>query len=165
MHGFYYSYGPGNGINEFDVPVNWQIMNLHGVEWIYCESWKRRPQWLKFTHSNYGCHFTASLTTPLFADKYLLLSFSATGSLPAAPSNRVMHERIAQIIPHIKLSLSPEAQKQRAEMKQLFPNARYNKTRKPETWKYYENYREGDMSKGEKEHIFEGPCSPPPPLY
>lgn len=167
MHGFYYSSGPGfgNGTNEFDVPVNWQIMQLHGVEWVYCESWKRRPQWLKFTHATYGCDFSACLITPLFADKYLLLSFNATGSFPAEPSNRVMHERIAQIIPHIKLSLSPEAQKQRAETEQLFPNARYSKTRKPEAWKYYESYREGDMSKGEKEHIFEGPCSPPPPLY
>ena len=167
IHGLYYNSGPGfdDGRSEFDIPVNWQIKRLHDVEWIYFESWDRRPKWEKFTHSNYGCHFTVGLVTPLFTNKYLLFSFGATGSLPAEPSNRVMHDRIAQIIPQIKLSLSPEAQKQREEAKRLFPNARYSSTRPPETWKYYESYREGDLSKGEKEHIFEGPCSPPPPLY
>src|SRR5690554_3484132 len=167
IHGLYYSKGPGfgDGTNESNTPIAWQIKPLHDVEWVYYESWKRKPEWLKFSHGTYGCHFVAWLATPLFSDKYLLLSFSATGSLPAEPSNRVMRERIEEIIPNIKLSLSPAAQQQYAEAKRLFPNARYSQTRKPEAWKYYGSYREGDMSKGEKEHIFEGPCSPPPPLY
>jgi hypothetical protein len=167
IHALYYNSGPGfdDGRHEFDVPVNWQIKQLHGVEWVYCESWDRQPDWEKSTHSTYGCHFTAWLAAPLFADKYLLISFSATGSLPAAPSNRLRFQRIEKIIPSITLRFSPEAQKQRDEAQRLFPNAHYSKTRKPEAWKYYESYRQGDMSKGEKEHIFEGPCSPPPPFY
>lgn len=169
IHGFYYSTGPGfgDGTNEYDVPVNWQIKKIHDVDWVYCESWDRQPEWEKgmFTHSTYGCHFSTCLITPLFADKYLFLSFSATGSLPAEPSNLVMQERITKIIPGIKLYLSPEAQKQRAEAKQLFPSTHYSRTRQPENWKYYERYREGDYSKCEELHIFEGPCSPPPALY
>ena len=167
IHGLYYSKGPGfgNGTNEFDTPVNWQIKQLHGVEWVYFESWKRRPEWVTFTHGTYGCHFTTSLVTPLFADKYLLLSFSATGSLPAEPSNNLMHQRIQQIIPSIKLSFSPEAQKQRTEAQHRFPDAKYSSTRTPEAWKYYGSYREGDYAKGEELHIFEGPGSPPPELY
>ena len=167
IHGFYYSNGPGfgDGTNEFDVPLNWKILQLHDVTWVYCESWRRRPQWLKFTHHTYGCDFSACLITPIFKDKYLLLSFSATGSLPAEPSNRAMHKRIQQIIPNIKLSLSTEAEKQRTEAQRIFPNAHYSSSRPPEAWKYYESYREGDLSKGEEEHLFEGPCSPPPALY
>jgi hypothetical protein len=169
IHALYYSKGPGfgdgDGSNEFDTPVNWQIKQLHGVEWVYFESWKRRPEWVTFTHSTYGCHFSSWLVTPLFANKYMLLSFSAIGSLPAEPSNSLMHQRIQQIIPGIKLSFSPEAQKQRTEAQYRFPNAKYSSARTPEAWKYYGSYREGDYAKGEKPHIFEGPCSPPPELY
>jgi len=76
-----------------------------------------------------------------------------------------MHQRIQQIIPSIKLSFSPEAQKQRTEAQHRFLDAKYSPTRAPEAWKYYGSYREGDYAKGEKSHIFEGPGSPPPELY
>jgi hypothetical protein len=167
IHGLYYSTGPGfgDGTNEFHTPVNWQVKQINGVEWVYYESWEYQPEWLKDTPATYGCHFTTWLATPLFADKYLLLSFSATGSLPAEPSNNLMHQRIQQIIPGVKLSFSPEAQKQRTEAQHRFPNAKYSPARAPEAWKYYGSYREGDYAKGEEFHIFEGPCSPPPELF
>src|SRR5690606_9578990 len=167
IHELYYSMGPGIGAgsNEFHAPVNWQIKKIQDVEWIYYESWEYQPEWLKFSHATFGCDFVAWLATPLFADKYLLLSFSATGSFPSEPSNQLMRNRIEQIIPSIKLTLSPEAQKQQTEAQHRFPNAKYSPARAPETWKYYGSYREGDYAKGEKPHIFEGPCSPPPELY
>ncbi|HWV16325.1 MAG TPA: hypothetical protein VN030_12910 [Cellvibrio sp.] len=167
IHSLYYSKGPGfgDGHNEFDTPVNWQIKNIHGVEWVYLESWRRRPTWNKHSILNYECCFSAWLITPLFADKCLLVTLNATGSLPAEPSNQLMLKRIEQIIPSLHLKLSPEAQKQQAAARQAFPNARYSQQRPPEDWQYYGSYREGDVSKFEKQHIFTGPCSPPPELY
>src|SRR5690554_4408904 len=165
IHGLYYSRGPGfgNGTNEFDTPVNWQVRKLHGADWVYFESWSRKPEWVEFTHITHGCNFSSCLVTPLFKDKYLLLSFSATGSLPAEPSNRLMSERITQIIPNIKLILSPEARKQREEAQQIFANAHYSVTRKPEAWRHYSKYQDDGL--GEAFIKFSGPCSPPPELY
>lgn len=179
MHGLYYGSGPGFGCeikhkknksifrcsNEYKSPVNWKIINIHGVDWVYYESWQYRPAWEEYPLINYGCSFAAWLTTPLFADKYLLLPFSAIGSLPAEPSNLLMQERIAQIIPTIKLTLSPEALKQHTEALAKFPHSRYSSSRQPEAWQYYASYREGDPAKGEDDIVFEGPCSPPPPLF
>ncbi|HWV16326.1 MAG TPA: hypothetical protein VN030_12915 [Cellvibrio sp.] len=167
IHGLYYDKGPGfgNGSNEFDTPVNWRIKNIQGVEWVYLESWGRRPAWNQYATNKYESYFSVRLVTPLFADKYLLVSFSATGSLPAEPSNQLMLKRIEQIIPSLRLKLSPEAQKQQMEARQVFPTARYSQQRSPEAWQYYGSHRKGDLSKGEKPNIFEGPCSPPPELY
>ena len=166
IHGIYYGDGPGFGTNEYHSPVNWQLKQLHGVEWIYFESWEYQPAWLKEPHPfTFGCHFTAWLMTPLYADKYLLLPFVATGTLPAEPSNSVMMQRITEIIPTIKLTLSPEAQKQRESTRLQNPDIHYSQSRHPEAWKYYGSFREGDPIKGEKNIVFEGKCSPPPQLY
>lgn len=167
IHGLYYSRGPGFGdrSNEFDTPVNWQIKNLQGIEWAYFESWPRRPAWLEFSQANYESCFTAWLATPLFTDKYLLVSFSAIGSRPGAPSNQLMLKRIHQIVPNLRLKLSPAAQKQQTEARQAFPDSRYSQQRPPETWQHYGSHRKGDPAKGEELNIFEGTCSPPPELY
>lgn len=159
IHGLYYSAGPGGGTNEYDSPINWHIKELHGTEWIYCEFWNRKPEWMTNSPFTFGSHFTALMVAPLFADKYILLSFNAIGSQPPEPSNRLRFQRIEQIIPSIKLTLSPEAQKQSTEIQQRFPDANYSASRKPENWKYYERYikKEGNV-------IFEGPYSPPPRL-
>ena len=165
--GLYYSKGPGAGLGtiEHKSPANWAIKHIAGIDWIYSENWPYQPIWEETPLLNYDCLFSAWMATPIFNDKYLIVTFSATGSLPAEPSNRLMQERIAQIIPSIKLSLSPEALKQRTEALAKFPHSRYSSNRKPETWQYYANYREGDPAKGEDAIVFEGPCSPPPPLF
>lgn len=167
MHGIYYSKGPGIGMRaiEHKAPINWEIKHIAGTDWIYSENWPYQPNWQETPLFNYECLFSVWMATPLFNDKYLLITFSATGSLPAEPSNQLMQERIAQIIPNIKLTLSPEALKQRTEAFAKFPQSRYSSNRQPEPWKYYTSYREGDPSKGEDDIVFEGPCSPPPPLF
>ena len=162
----YCSEGPGFGLNEHTCPVNWQIRSLHGTDWIYLESWSRRPAWKNVADRNWDANFSVWLITPLFEDKYLLITFSAIGSMPPEPSNKLMLQRIEAIIPSIKLQLSSGALKQRAEAKQKYPDATsYSSTRKPEPWQYYSEFRYGDPMKGEEDFVFEGPCSPPPPLF
>lgn len=165
IHELYYSDGPGLSFNEYKAPTNWQIKKLNEIEWVYFESWEYKPAWVEFTPKTFGCHFASCLITPLFADKYLVLSFSATGSLPAEPSNTLMKKRISEIIPSIKLTLSPEATKQLTDAKRCNPNVTYSTNRQPEPWKWYDSFREGDYAKGEKDIVFEGACSPPPELY
>lgn len=166
IHALYYSKGPGFGSsNEYDTPVNWQIKKLQGIEWVYFESWPRRPAWQEFSLLNYESDFTAWLATPLFADKYLLVSFSATGSRPGAPSNQLMLKRIHQIVPSLHLKLSPAAQKQQTEARQAFPDTQYSQQRPPEAWQHHDSHRKRDPAKGEELDIFEGSCSPPPELY
>ena len=80
------------------------------------------------------------------------------------PSNQLMLERIHKIIPSLKLTLSPEAEKQKADAEQQHPNAKYSQHRDPEPWRYYGSWREGDLYAGEEEIVFEGECTPPPEL-
>lgn len=165
MHALYYSRGPGFGRNEYSVPINWHIETLHGVQWLFCESWARATEWVKHTHVQHEGNFTVWLATPLYEDKYLLVTFTSVGSLPADASNRLMFKRINQILPSIKLSLSPEAEKQKVETEIRFPDARYSEKRDPEPWRHYGSYRDGDILKGEDDIVFEGECTPPPKLY
>ena len=166
MHGLYYSNGPGFSGNEYHAPVSWQIKQLGDVEWVYFESWAYKPEWMivpsPFT---FGSSFTSWIVTPLFSDKYLIISFASTGSLPAEASNLVMKQRIDEIISKIKLLLSPAAKKQQADFQLSNPHTGYSINRQPEKWKWYESFREGDYAKGEKDIVFEGSCSPPPKLY
>ncbi|WP_347332543.1 hypothetical protein [Marinimicrobium locisalis] len=166
LHSLYYSRGPGFGLNEHTTPVNWQIKTLHDVDWVYYESWSRKADWEPTnTPFNDESRFTAWLATPLFKDKYLLVSFSSIGSLPAEPSNALMFSRINAIIPSLKLKLSPESTQQKASARQRNPGARYSTQRDPENWRYYGSYRQGDFMAGEDSLVFEGECSPPPKLY
>ena len=166
LHALYYSKGPGFGVNEHTTPVNWQVKTLHGIEWIYCESWSRKAEWEPAqTAFNDEAQFSACLTTPLFKDKYLFVTFSSTGSLPAGPSNALMLSRINAIIPSLKLRLSSEAEQQKAAARKRNPNAQYSTKREPENWRYYQRVREGDFMADEDPLVFEGPCSPPPKLY
>ena len=164
IHSLYFSKGPGGKSRENTAPVNWQIKNLNGAEWIYCESWERKPDWIAFPDPHVEVRFAVWMVTPLFHDKYLMCTFSSFGTLPAAPSNQLMMERIHNIIPSLKITLSPEAAKQKAEAEQLHPNAQYSPHRDPEPWRYYESWREGDLYAGEDEIVLEGECTPPPEL-
>ena len=164
IHGLYFSKGPGFGYNENKSPVNWHIKDIHGTEWIYCESWAQTPEWVESGDPHKATRFTVSMATPLFNDKYLLCTFSSFGTLPAAPSNQLMFERIQKIIPSLKLTLSPEAEKQKTEAEQQHPGAKYSQHRDPEPWRYYGSWRQGDLSAGEEEIVFEGECTPPPEL-
>lgn len=166
MFYLYNNRGPGRGLSEHTCPINWKIHNIEGTEWVYLESWPRRPEWKEEDDNrNREANFTVWLLAPIFADKHLLLTFYSTGSRPPAPSNKLMLERIEAIISGLRLQLSPEALKQKTEAEQRSPGAKYSQHREPEAWKYYTSYRKGDILKGEKELVFEGPCSPPPPLY
>ena len=164
LHALYYSKGPGFGDNEHKSPVKWQIKCIDGVEWIYCESWSKKPAWKQFDDHGYDKNFSAWMVTPLFKDKYLLMAFTSIGSLPAKPSNKLMLERIHQIIPTVKLTLPPEAAKQKADAEQQALKMAYSQHRDPEPWRYYGSWREGNILKGEKEIVFEGECTPPPKL-
>ena len=164
IHSLYFSKGPGGGYHENKAPVNWQIKNLNDIEWIYCESWAQNPEWLEFGNPHKAAHFNVWMATPLFHDKYLMCTFSSTGSLPAAASNQLMMERIHSIIPSLKITLSPEAEKQKAQAEQQYPNAQYSQHRDPEPWRYYGNWREGDLYAGEDEIVLEGECTSPPGL-
>ncbi len=166
MHGLYYTFGPGGGLNEYTTPVNWEVKTIHGVDWAYYESWSRKAEWEPArTAINDASLFTAWLATPLFKDKYLLLSFFSIGSVPAEPSNALMFSRINAIIPSLKLKLSPESTQQKASARQRNPGARYSTQRDPENWRYYGSYRQGDFMADEDPLVFEGECSPPPKLY
>jgi hypothetical protein len=165
LFGLYYSKGPGFGINEHTCPVNWQIRTLNGSDWVYFESWYKVADWEEQVDAAAPADFSVWLISPLFDDKYLLVTFSAIGSVPVEASNLLMLQRIETIIPSIKLQLSPEALKQQAEAKQKYPAANYSQTREPEPWAYYGSYRYGDPMKGESRIVFEGSCSPPPPLF
>ncbi len=164
IHGLYYSRGPGFGLNEHTTPVNWKILSIEGTNWIYLESWSRKAKWIKDNDQYRDANFSVQLITPLFSDKYLLVTFSATGSLPAEASNQLMLQRIEAIIDSLKLQLSPTAMQQRSETEQSHPNDNYSKHREPEPWQYYSSYRDGDILEGEESLVIEGPCSPPPPL-
>jgi hypothetical protein len=165
LHILYYSQGPGFGVNEHTCPVNWKILSLHDTEWVYFESWHKAADWEEQIDAAAPADFSVGLITPLFEDKYLLVTFSAIGSAPVESSNRLMLQRIESIIPSIKLQLSTGALKQQAEAKQKYPDASYSQTREPEPWKYYGSYRYGDPMKVESRIVFEGSCSPPPPLF
>ncbi|MFA5530927.1 MAG: hypothetical protein WDA11_09720 [Thiohalomonadaceae bacterium] len=162
VHGLYYSDGPGFGLNEHTTPVNWQVRSLEGNDWVYLESWDRAAAWEAHPSPYDDAHFSVWLTTPLFADKYLLVSFSALGSLPADASNRAMFECIETIIASMKLRLSPKALRQKREAERAYPDAHYSPHREPEPWRYYGSFRYGEA--GESRVAFEGTCSPPPPL-
>ena len=164
LHSLYYSSGPGFG-NEHTCPVNWAIRRLHGRDWVYLESWSRNPAWKDDPDLYDDANFVAWLFSPVFQDKYLIVSFSATGSLPAAASNQAMRARIEVIIPSLTLTLAPEGIKQQAEAERAYPESSYSPRREPEPWVYYGSYRDGDILAGEKSRVFEGPCSPPPPLF
>lgn len=165
IHGLYYSQGPGFGLfTESSTPVNWQIKNCGGLEHVYFESWPKKPAWVKFDDPGDASDFTPCLITPLFEDKYLYFAFSATGSLPAQPSIQLMRERIERIIPSIKLTLSPEAARQKAAVVKQYPDAHYSQHRDPEPWQYYSSFRQGDPFKGEDNVVLEGESSPPPSL-
>ncbi len=167
MHDLYYSEGPGFGRNEHTCPVNWQVRSIQGTDWVYLESWSKKPSWKEDSNADRykDAHFSVWLFTPLFENKYLLVTFTALGSMPAEASNRVMFRRIEAIIDSLKLQLSPEALRQKAEAEQAHPEARYSPRREPESWQYYGNFRYGNILEGEPSLVFEGPCSPPPPLY
>lgn len=166
VHGLYYTYGPGFGLDEYSTPVNWHIKTINNVEWIYFESWSRKAEWeAPDTPFNYDSDFTVSICAPLFKDKYLKISFVSTGSVPACSSNELMHSRIRTIISNLRLQLSPESVKQQADTKQRYPNIRYSPSRQPEDWRYYGSYRVGNFIADEESIVFEGRCSPPPKLY
>jgi hypothetical protein len=164
LHDLYYSYGPGFSFNEHTTPVNWKILSIKDTNWVYLESWSRKAEWIKDNDQYRDANFSIWLITPLFSDKYLLVSFSATGSLPADASNRLMLQRIEDIVESLKLQLSATAMQQKSEIEQSHPDANYSKHRKPEPWQYYSSYRDGDILEGEESLVIEGPCSPPPPL-
>lgn len=166
MHGLYYTYGPGFGLDEYDTPVNWKIRSIDNVEWVYFESWSRKAEWeAPETPFNYAGDFVASLCTPLFKDKYLKMSFVSTGSAPAHPSNELMLSRIHAIISSLRLQISPESHKQQTQARHRYPSARYSPSRQPEKWRYYGSYRDGNFLADEEPLVFEGRCSPPPKLY
>ncbi len=165
IHGLYYSVGPGFGLNEYTTPVNWQVRSIHGTEWVYLESWSRAAEWEPTPDAyNDASNFISWLYTPLFQDKYLMVTFSSTGSLPADASNQLMLQRIEDVIASLKLQLSPSAVQQKTEAEQRNPDAHYSHHREPEPWKYYTSYRDGNILEGEESLVIEGPCSPPPPL-
>lgn len=164
LHSLYYSYGPGFALNEHTTPVNWQVRSIDGIKLVYLESWSRKPAWIKDNDPYRDANFSIRLITPLFSNKYLLVSFSATGSLPADESNRIMFQRIEAIIATLKLQLSPEALRQKAQAALTYPDAHYSSHREPEPWQYYSSYRDGDVLEGEEPLVIEGPCSPPPSL-
>lgn len=159
LHDLYYMGGPGFGGNEYDTPVNWKALNQSGMGWVYNESWPRASEWQDFPDQYDAVNFTSALWLPLFYDKYVLISFSATGSLPAKPSNKLMFERINKIISTINLTLSPEGEKQKQEITSFGIGKKYSASRQPESWKYYGTYR-----RTEDGIEFEGECSPPPKL-
>ena len=164
IHALYYSEGPGFGYKERLAPTNWQIKQLNCCEWLYCEAWAKQADWEAFKNPSDDKNFSVWMATPLFDDKYLLVTFSTLGSLPAEPSNKLMFERINQIIPTLKLTLSHEATKQKAEAERLNPKAQYSQHRDPEPWKYYGSWREGNPLNGESSIVYEGECTPPPKL-
>ena len=165
LHTLYYQQGPGfESDNEKICPVNWKIKSYDNIEWIYFESWSKKPDWKKTDDRGYEKNFSAWMVTPLFKDKYLLVSFTSIGSLPAEPSNKLMLERIHQIIPTLKLTLSSDAAKQKADAEQQQPSMAYSQHRDPEPWRYYGSWREGNTLDGEEEIVFEGECTPPPKL-
>lgn len=165
LHGLYYSDGPGAETdNEFKTPVNWNIKSLHDSDWVSYESWPQKPAWENIDRPHIKSNFTRWLCAPIFHDKYLLFAFSAIGSLPAEPSNKLMQKRIQNIISSIKLTLSSEAAQQKAAALKQFPKVQYSQHRDPEPWQYYGSFREGDPFKGEDDVVLEGECTPPPSL-
>jgi hypothetical protein len=164
IHGLYYSKGPGFGLNEHTTPVNWQVRYIHGTEWVYLESRSRKPKWKEVDDRERDNIFSVGLYTPLFQDKYLMVTFYSIGSLPAEASNQLMLQRIEDVIASLKLLLSPSAVQQKTEAEQRNPDAHYSQHREPEPWKYYTSYRDGHILEGEESLVIEGPCSPPPPL-
>jgi hypothetical protein len=164
IHGLYYSDGPGFGLNEHTTPVSWQVRSIHGTEWVYLESWSRKPEWKEVDDRERDNHFSVALYTPLFHDKYLMVTFDVIGSLPAEASNQLMLQRIEAIIASLKMQLSPSAVQQKTDAEQRYPDAHYSQHREPEPWQYYSSYRDGDILEGEESLVIEGPCSPPPLL-
>jgi hypothetical protein len=164
LHELYYTDGPGFGLNEHTSPVNWKVRSIHGTEWVYLESWSRTAKWEPYPDEYEKSNFDVALYTPLFQDKYLMVTFYSIGSLPADASNRLMFQRIEAIIASLKLQLSPSAVQQKTEAEQRNPKAHYSPHREPEPWQYYTSYRDGNILEGEKSLVIEGPCSPPPPL-
>ncbi len=162
--GLYYSFGPGFGLNEHTTPVNWQVRSINGTDWVYLESWSRKPEWKEVDDRERDNVFSVVLYTPVLQDKYQIVSFYGTGSLPADVSNQIMFQRIEDIIVSLKLQLSPSAVQQKTESGQRNPKAHYSPHREPEPWKYYTSYRDGNILEGEESLVIEGPCSPPPPL-
>ena len=165
LHGLYYSDGPGFGLNEHTTPVNWQVRSINGTEWVYLESWPRAAEWDPLPDA-YNDEATVDITlyAPLFSEKYQIVTFSATGSLPADSSNQLMLHRIESIIKTLNLQLSPEASKQKILAEKKYHNTHYSTHREPEPWQYYSSYRDGNILEGEKSLVIEGPCSPPPSL-
>lgn len=159
IHDLYYAEGPGFGGNEYTAPVNWKILNLDGSEWVYSESWPSKCEWEDIPDPYDAVNFRVGICAPLFNDKYLLVSFNVTGSLPPEASNKLMFERITKIISSVKLTLSPEGEKQKQEILGLGACSNYSAARQPENWKYYGSYR---LTEDGIE--FEGLCSPPPNL-
>ena len=160
-HTLYYNEGPGFGYKEHTAPANWNIKHLHGTEWIYCESWAKQADWEEFKNPSDDTNFSVWMITPLFEDKYLLIVFSTLGSLLAEPSNKLMFERMNQIIPTIKLNLAPEAIKQKESTERNHPHLSYSQHRDPEPWKYYSDWH---REPGYSEPTFEGGFTLPPKI-
>lgn len=159
LHDLYYSKGPGFGGNEYDSPINWRVLNIKGIEWIYTESWLRASERQGLPETCLASRCKTNLFSPIFEDKYLSLSFNATGSNPPEPSNKLMFERINKIISTIYLSLTPDGERQKSVVIESGEKDQYSTSRKPEDWKYYGSYR-----RTEDGVEFEGRCSPPPKL-
>jgi len=92
LHDLYYSKGPGFGTNENTSPVNWKIRQLQGVDWVYLESRRRVAAWEQNPDGYNEAHFSVSMFTPLFEDKYLILSFVAL-RLPSGRGQQPGHVR------------------------------------------------------------------------
>ncbi len=157
LNGLYYSDGPGSGYSAHTAPLNWKIKNIGNSEWLCFESWQDGTE-------NEASKFSVWFSTPIFEDKYILISFLALGSSPSKPSDNLMKLRIEKILPNTRVELSTEALKQKCEAEQKHPELKYSQNRKPEPWKYYDTCREGNPLAGEHETIYEGDYSPPPKL-
>lgn len=159
LHDLYYCEGPGAAGNEYTAPVNWQVIDVDNVKWVYTEAWPRPVEWQDFNDPHKEVNFVVSVSTPLYEDKYLSISFYATGSLPPEPSNELMFERVKKIVSAVKLQLSIDGEKQKTTILETGISTEYSTSREPENWKYYGSYR-----RTEDGMEFEGECTPPPKL-
>ncbi|WP_444887168.1 hypothetical protein [Microbulbifer sp. JMSA008] len=162
LRDLYFHYGPAKNLMiPMLAPINWQQKKIGNSDWLYCEAHQncdeKELRENPFNESTYN----AQLYAPLDDNYFLNIYFSALGYAPANYSITVMNNLMSDIYSTLKLELSPTIQKRKEEISQQFPDAKFSKSREPESWVYHK-FREGNDRIGEDSFILIEKGTPPP---
>lgn len=160
LRDLYFDLGPGGfGSDPELAPCNWQVREINGTTWVYCEEMQRTRNNVKgLPPQNINdSHRTISLCTPLADEYFLMVGFNFFAFEPIARTVANMYELAESIISTLELELTDSTEARVDTIKSKFPNVKYSKHRNPEEWKYFRLEVSGD----EYTILEEG--SPPPP--